>query len=237
MNQPFAVFDIDGTLIRWQLYHAIADALVRLGFMSREEFEAVRQARMDWKKRIHQESFKNYEQRLVQAYEQVLTTLSTDQFEEATQAVFEEYKDQAYTYTRDLITDLKQRGYLLFAISNSQTEIVSKITEHYGFDDCVGSEYERKDGHFTGNVTVHLKDKDMVLKNLVKKHSASWKDSLAIGDSASDIPMLKIVDKPIAFNPEKKLFDDAKKNDWLIVVERKNVIYKLEPKNGTFTLA
>ena len=30
-GRPFAVFDIDGTLIRWQLYHSIADTLARLG--------------------------------------------------------------------------------------------------------------------------------------------------------------------------------------------------------------
>ncbi len=29
MSQPFAVFDIDGTIIRWQLYHALADELAK----------------------------------------------------------------------------------------------------------------------------------------------------------------------------------------------------------------
>lgn len=237
MSQPFAVFDIDGTLIRWQLYHAIADALVRLGFMDKETFEVVRQARMDWKRRIHQDSFKDYEMRLVQVYEQVLTSLSVDRFEDAIQAVFDEYKDQAYTYTRDLIESLKKKGYLLFAISNSQTEIVKKITKYYNFNDFVGAEYERKNGKFTGKVTVHLSDKDQVLRNLVKKHGCSWKGSLAIGDGASDIPMLKIVESPIAFNPEKKLYDEAINNNWPVVIERKNVIYKLRPKDGKYVLA
>ena len=30
MPRPFAVFDIDGTIIRWQLYHALADELASL---------------------------------------------------------------------------------------------------------------------------------------------------------------------------------------------------------------
>ena len=28
-SRPFAVFDIDGTLIRWQLYHAVADDMAK----------------------------------------------------------------------------------------------------------------------------------------------------------------------------------------------------------------
>ncbi|MBI3624067.1 HAD family phosphatase [Candidatus Saccharibacteria bacterium] len=237
MKQSFAVFDIDGTLIRWQLYHAIADALVRLGYVEPEVFQPVKDARMTWKRRLHSESFKDYERRLVAAYEALLSQLTIKQFEEAAQAVFDEYKDQVYTYTRDLIRDLKQRGYLLFAISNSQMEIVEKVTKYYGFDDWVGAIYEQSNGRFTSQVKVHLNDKDSVLRQLVAKHKASWKDSLAVGDSLSDASMLEIVENPIAFNPEQKLFRLAKRQGWTIVIERKNVVYKLGPSNGTYILA
>lgn len=49
--------------------------------------------------------------------------------------------------------------------------------------------------------------------------------------------MLSIVERPIAFNPDKDLFNAAKHNGWKIVVERKNMIYKLEPNGHTFVLA
>jgi phosphoserine phosphatase len=39
--------------------------------------------------------------------------------------------------------------------------------------------------------------------------------------------MLELVERPIAFNPNKKLCAHAKKKGWEIVVERKDVIYKL----------
>ncbi len=235
-GRPFAVFDIDGTLIRWQLYHAVADALARLGYFDQEVFKNVRKARMQWKRRVHSESFKDYEQRLVSAYEALLGQLTVGQFQEAAKSVFEEYKDQAYTYTRSLISELKKQDYLLFAISNSQIEIVEKVASHYGFDDCIGAVYEQKDGRFTGNVTMHLKDKDVVLQQLAAKHRAMWQGSVAVGDSANDISMLKLVDQPIAFNPESTLFAEAKKHNWQIVVERKNIIYKLKPIGGSYTL-
>jgi len=236
-GRRFAVFDIDGTLIRWQLYHAIADNLAKNGYIDAETFQSIKAARMDWKNRTGSEAFRDYERQLVKAYEAVLGQLTTAQFETAAEAVFDEYKDQVYTYTRNLIYDLKAQGYALLAISNSQIEIVSKIAKYYKFDDFVGAIYEHKDGHFTGKSTVHMHDKDKVLQNLIDKHQLSLRGSIAVGDSASDIPMLKIVDQPIAFNPEQKLFEEAKSQKWQIVIERKNVVYSLQTEGRVYRLA
>src|SRR4051812_39180454 len=125
-GRKFAVFDIDGTLIRWQLYHAIADELARGGQIEPKSYQQMRDARRDWKRR-QGGTFKDYELQVIKTYESVLMKLSPEQFELAIQTVFDEYKDQVYTYTRDLIAKLKKKHYLLFAISGSQTEIVAKI--------------------------------------------------------------------------------------------------------------
>ena len=233
----FAVFDIDGTLIRWQLYHALADALAELGHIDAERFQQIRDARMVWKRRESTNSFKDYEAQLVKQYEEILSQITGRQFDQAVERVFNEYKDQVYTYTRDLIKDLNNDGYLLFAISGSQEELVSKIAAHYGFDDFVGRVDERKNGRFTGNSKTVVFDKDLALKKLVEKHHAGFSGSLGVGDSASDIKMLALVEQPIAFNPEQALFRHAKKEGWKVVVERKNMIYKLEMVDGAYLLA
>ena len=234
--QQFAVFDIDGTLIRWQLYHAVADALVKLGFLDPKDYLPIRQARMDWKRRAGKESFRSYEFKLIRLYEKWLRQIEVDQFDRAAQEVFDEYKDQTYTFTRDLIANLKQKNYLLLAISNSQTEIVALIAKYYGFDDYAGAIYERSNNHFTGKATLHVHDQDLVLKAFIRKHRLSLKNSIAVGDSTSDIPLLAMVTHPMAFNPERQLYAEAKKRGWQIVIERKNVIYKLSQNNGTYVL-
>jgi phosphoserine phosphatase len=188
-GRKFAVFDIDGTLIRWQLYHNI------------------------------------------------LSEITYEQFEKAAQAVFDEYKDQVYTYTRDLLGRLKKEGYLLFAISGSQKEIVAKMAKYYGFDDFASRVDEHKDNHFTGDSTTPIFSKDKVLNKMAKKHGAEFAGSLGVGDSTTDIKMLDLVEKPIAFNPERGLFDYAKDKGWQIVIERKNMIYELEFKDGKYQLA
>jgi phosphoserine phosphatase len=48
--------------------------------------------------------------------------------------------------------------------------------------------------------------------------------------------MMDIVENPIAFNPEKKLFEYIGQKGWKIVVERKNMVYELENKDGKYQL-
>jgi HAD superfamily hydrolase (TIGR01490 family) len=236
-QKPFAVFDIDGTLIRWQLYHALADSLVKLGFIAPVKFQAIKDARMVWKRRESAESFRLYENRLIKLYADILSEITAEQLEESAEAVFQEYKDQVYTYTRGLIAELKSKEYLLFAISGSQIEIVKKIAKHYGFDDCVGTVYERKGNKFTGKIAVASLNKSSILKELIVKHYASLKGSVAVGDGLSDTSMLDMVEKPIAFNPEKRLLIHAQNRGWEIVIERKNVVYQLKSgQDGQYKL-
>lgn len=233
--RKFAVFDIDGTLIRWQLYHAIADTLARQGYIKPEVYQSMKDARMAWKRRSGG-SFQDYEHQVIEVYETILKKLSFEQFELAIGAVFEEYKDQVYTYSRDLLLKLKKENYLLFAISGSQTEIVAKIANYYGFDDYTGTVYERSDKGFSGSKTIGSLNKDETLKRLVKKHGASFRNSVGVGDSRSDISMLELVEIPIALNPEADLFKHAKQQGWKIVIERKNMTYELENHNGKYEL-
>lgn len=230
--RAFAVFDLDGTLVRWQLYHAVVDKLAKAGHLGDDAHDRLHEARMKWKRRETGYSFSDYERVLIQTYEDSVTELSADTLSDAVQEVIGEYKDQVYTYTRDLIAELKAKGYTLLAISGSHEELVSKIAQHYGFDDWIGTRYERSGAGYSGEKTVASHDKESALKSLVGKHNVSWDDSYAVGDSASDAPMLRLVTHPIAFNPDQSLYDIATEVGWDIVIERKNVIYKLHrPKD------
>jgi len=42
--------------------------------------------------------------------------------------------------------------------------------------------------------------------------------------------MLKMVADPICFNPNKELYDYARKAGWKIAIERKDVIYQIDEK-------
>lgn len=235
--RKFAVFDFDGTLIRWQLYHSMFDRLKNLEKIDPKDVDKVRQARLLWKTRSSENSYQSYENILVQVFGKALTRVDFSVYEEMAEEVFQEHKDQVYTYTRELIKKLKSEDYLLFAISGSPREVVEKVAKYWGFDDWIASEYQVEDNKITGNQTLGFIDKNKSVEYFVEKYGLTYKDSYGVGDSESDVSMLKKVEKPIAFNPSKELFEHASKSGWQIVVERKNVVYKFNRQNGKYSLS
>lgn len=236
MGRPFAVFDIDGTFIRWQLYHALGDQLAKAGLINAAAFDAVRAARMDWKRRTGEDSFREYELALVRVFEDSLPGLTVTDFTAAAEKVFDEYKEQVYTYTRDLLRQLQADNYLLFAVSGSPSLLVERLAVYYGFDDYAATTYETKAGRFTGITRLSLGRKPELLQQLVTKHGTEYANSLAVGDSEGDITMMELAERPIAFNPSKQLFAHAREHGWQIVVERKNVVYQLRQHDGSYLL-
>ncbi len=235
-SQPFAVFDIDGTVMRWQFFHAISDALTKHGLIDPAVYQPVRQARMTWKRRSSDGSYRAYEDLLVNTYAQGLRGISAAQYNTVVGEVFETYKDQVYLFTRDLIRELKAKNYLLFAISGSPAEAVNKFGEYYGFDDFVGVQQEQVGGKLTGKIAYNFDKKQSILQTMIDKHQATTTGSIGVGDSKSDIAMLALTERPLAFNPDKELLEHAKAHGWRVALERKSVVYQLEPQHGTYVL-
>lgn len=233
----FAVFDIDGTLIRWQLFHAIFSRLSDAGHFGPDAAARIHDAYSQYEARNSDEAFKEYERILVDIVVKGITGVRVDTFNKVIDDVFEEYKDRVYRYTRQQIKDLKADGYTVLAISGSPQEIVTRLADYYGFDDAVGTEHVIRDGAFTGDIKVAVAHKPALLRELVAKHGLSFEGSIAIGDSEGDIDMLEIVEQPVAFNPSQKLFRHAESKGWHVVVERKNMIYELAPGPDGYRLA
>jgi HAD superfamily hydrolase (TIGR01490 family) len=234
--KPFAAFDIDGTFIRWQLFHAIVHSLGKHGLLPADTHDRIRAAHMEWKQRTTYSGFAKYEGVLVREYLALLKDMDTDEYKAIVQDVFDKYKDQTFTYTRDLAKRLKADGYVLLAISGSHHEIVEKLAAYHGFDVAVGATLEQINGKFSGKIDTPIVDKAKVLKRLIEKHGLATAESYAVGDSTSDAPMLEMVDNPIAFNPDKKYFAIASERKWKIVVERKNMVFELENDGSGYRL-
>jgi len=237
MRSRFAVFDIDGTICRWQFFHAMGDMFAEHGFVTKTEHQKVLDAKATWKQRGHTGSYHDYEQAMVKSFMLALKRITPQQFDNIAAEVFETYKDQTYIYTRNLVHELKAKGYLLFVISGSPSEILMRFADYYGFDDFLGTIHHHKNGKFTGEITEHFRNKHLAMGTLVEKYNLTTSGSMGVGDSNSDIAMLKMVEQPIAFNPDKALYEHARKHGWKIVVERKSIIYELDEKDGQFVLA
>jgi HAD superfamily hydrolase (TIGR01490 family) len=238
--KKFAVFDIDGTLFRWQLFHEIVFELVANGSLPNEAGETIQKKFQEWRSRKHAGSFHDYEMALVKAFLPHITKLKVSVLEEAADTVLKRSSTHVYMYTRSLIESLRKEGYILIAISGSQNEIVQRFAQLWHFDYAIGQVFETKNGYYTGAIPggkLLVDQKDILLEGFIEEHSLSLEGSIAVGDSLSDAAMLKLVQQPIAFNPNDLLFAIAKEKGWKIVIERKNMIYELEPNDGTYILA
>jgi len=228
-----AIFDIDGTIFRSSLLVELIRMLVEKGVFPAKAEKEIKKEYLAWLDR--KGTYENYIHKVIHIHIKYIKGCSMTEVDKVATAVIKTQKDRVYRFTRDLIKQLKKQRYHLLAISGSPLYIVSKFANVAGFQAAFGSEYETKDGYFTGKVMSidSVRDKDKVLYNYLIKNNlrADLKKSFAIGDTESDVQMLSIVGKPIAFNPNLHLGRAAIKHNWRIVVERKDIMYDLKEFN------
>jgi len=236
VSKRFAVFDIDGTIFRWQLYHELFDALMRDGIINESKARPVTDAREAWRERSG--SYLDYEHILVNTMQEAIVGLEEKYFETIADAILQSKGHHVYRYTLDLLQGLKQQGYVIIAISGSHQQLVDRFAKLHGIDISVGRNYTIENGKLTSNATDIFGQKDKILTAIVKENNLSWQDSYAVGDSGGDIAMLAMVENPIAFNPDEALRVKAMADGWPIVIERKSIAYRLQKDpNGTYVLA
>lgn len=236
-DKKFAVFDIDGTLFRWQLFHELVFELSREGCFPPDVSLTLSQAFAGW--RGQNTTWDEYEHQVISAIADNITSISTKQLEVAAKIVLDKSGNNVHAYTAALAKKLKADGYYLLAMSGSQQEIAEIFAKKHGFDYCIGMVHARTNSEtFSGGFERFVVDKKgQLLQAFVTENDLIFKGSYGIGDSTSDIPVLQLVDNPIAFNPNETLLKAAQLNGWDIVIERKNIAYTLAKQGDDYGLA
>ncbi len=229
MKQKVAFFDIDGTLFRSSLLVELVEALIEEGIFPSEARDVYIETRRLWLNR--EGTYDEYIQSVVETFLGNIKGVYYGSFADVGKRVVSKHHKRVYRYTRDLIKSLKSEGYMLVAISQSPKTILDAFCKDYGFDKVYGRIYELgPQDRFTGTVTdEHLiENKANIVRRVFERHpELTTEDSIAVGDTDGDIPLLNAVERQICFNPNAALFDHAKKKSWAVVVERKDVIYDL----------
>ncbi len=226
-KRKVAIFDIDGTIFRSSLLIEVTEALIQEKIFPRKAEDVYKKAYKRWTER--KGSYEDYIMAVVDAFLANIKGVKPKDFARIAKNVITFHRNRVYRYTRDLVKELHKKDYYLLAISLSPKEIVQEFAKTLGFDKTYGLIYEvGANKKFTGRTLEDIIfDKAKILKRVIGKEGLTLKNSIGVGDSEGDITFLKMVQTPICFNPNKKLYTTAKKNGWKIVVERKDMVYKL----------
>ncbi len=223
-----AIFDVDGTIFRSSLLIQVVDQLIRDGVFPEEAQRIYAKQQEKWLDR--EGDYQAYIEAVVQAFMVHIKGVPYAALSNAAETVVAAQWKRTYRYTRDLLPELRRRGYFLLAISHSPKTVLDKFCPRLGFDKVYGMLYETgPQDCFTGKIMEEhvIFNKSNVLRRAVEKEKLPLADSIGVGDTESDIPMLEAVERPICFNPNAKLYAHAKRRGWEVVVERKDVIYEL----------
>ncbi len=224
-----AIFDVDGTIFRSSLLIELVEALAREGIFEENALASYQKEKKEWLDR--KGSYEEYINRVVKVFVSHIKGVAFEDFNRVAKEVVLLHQDRTYRFTRDLIKTLKRKKYYLLAVSHSPWGILDLFCKKLGFDKAYGKFYELGPNDcFTGKIVDdHLiSNKAAIVRRALSKQGLTLEDSVGVGDTESDIPMLELVDNPICFNPNSKLFREAKRNGWRIVVERKDVVYEIK---------
>jgi len=226
--QPVAFFDVDGTLFRSSLLIELTERLIEEEIFpdtARIEYEDEFEA---WRNR--EGSYEDYIDAVVRSFIKHIKGVYYGDLADIGRQVVARAGRRNYLYTINLIKELKEKNYFLVAISQSPKSILDDYCRQYGFDKVYGRIYEiGPQDHLTGVVEEEhlIANKANIVARVFDNEVFNRDSSIGIGDTEGDITLLESVDRAICFNPNQKLYDYAKQMDWEVVVERKNVIYKL----------
>ena len=227
-KKKVAVFDIDGTIFRSSLLIEFNKGLMRGGVIPSSVVGEIREEYFAWVER--RGSYDDYIRKVVAMHCRAIRGKEQKYVAAAADLVFLTHRDRVYRYTRDLLKHLK-KDHVLLAVSGSPIEMVEPFGKYFGFDHTWGSVFEiDRRGRYTGQVLDRrsVDQKQAILESFVQENGLTLKGSWGVGDTETDISILKIVDHPVAFNPTQRLFNIAKRRHWPVVVERKNVIYEIK---------
>jgi HAD superfamily hydrolase (TIGR01490 family) len=233
-----AFFDIDGTLYREGLITEVFKKLIKSELIENDRwYKEVKPYYIKWDKRMG--NYDNYLLKMADIYSEAIIGLHRSQIEFIAKQIIKQKGDRVYTYTRDRIKWHKEQGHMIITVSGSPIELVREMSIKYGFDDYIGTKYIFNENNiYTGDI-IPMWDsisKQNAIETFVCKYNIDLDKSYAYGDTSGDYTMLSLISNPTVINPTKELLlkilsDDNLKEKINIIIERKDVVYRLRPEH------
>ena len=119
-----------------------------------------------------------------------------------------------------LIEQHKQQGDTLLIITATNDFITAPIAEKLGISNLIATKAEFSEGRYTGKVIdtpSYQQGKVTRLKKWLNERQQSLAGSYFYSDSHNDLPLLNLVDHPVAVDPDPQLQQFAEQANWQII--------------------
>jgi HAD superfamily hydrolase (TIGR01490 family) len=124
-----------------------------------------------------------------------------------------------YSGTRALAQQHLDAGERVWLVTATPEELARIIARRLQLTGALGTRAEELDGAFTGRLLgdlLHGEAKAAAVRELAEQEGLDLAQCAAYSDSINDMPMLSLVGRPVAINPDSALRDEARRHGWEI---------------------
>lgn len=121
---------------------------------------------------------------------------------------------------RELVERHRSAGDTLLIVTATNRFVTEPIAHEFGIDHLLATEPEMRDGEFTGGVAgtpCFREGKVIRLRQWLQEHNQALDGAWFYSDSHNDLPLLNLVDHPVAANPDEILARIAARNGWPVI--------------------
>lgn len=120
----------------------------------------------------------------------------------------------------ELIARHEQAGDITMIITATNRFVAGPIGRRYGIDIMLASECEEVDGRYTGrsyDIPCFREGKITRLERWLEETGHDLTGAYFYSDSRNDLPLLSIVDNPVAVDPDDVLRAHAEQHNWSVI--------------------
>jgi HAD superfamily hydrolase (TIGR01490 family) len=124
-----------------------------------------------------------------------------------------------YAEARALIAAHRDAGQDVIIVSSSGHEVVDPIARLLGADSVIATRMQVSGGRYTGEVEFYAygEAKAARVRELAAERGYRLADCYAYSDSVTDLPLLQVVGRPHAVNPDRSLRRIAVQSGWPVL--------------------
>jgi HAD superfamily hydrolase (TIGR01490 family) len=213
-----AFFDVDNTIMMGASIYHFAKGLAARKFFTGRDLAA-----FAWQQVKFRIGGKESREGMVAAREAALAFVAGKRVDEIVslgeEIYDEEMAERIWSGTRALAQMHLDAGQRVWLVTATPVELASIIARRLGLTGALGTVAEVRDGAYTGRLVgepLHGPAKAEAVRALAVREGLDLERCAAYSDSVNDLPMLSLVGRAVAVNPDTALRLEARGNGWEI---------------------